>query len=63
MFLEKVIPMERENFSRTEYPAMEHNFLFKLSIDSGMKHLDIPASFLRKLTWTHSDKNPEPGMS
>lgn len=40
-----------ETCSRNEYPATECNFLFKLSIHIGMKHLVISTSFLRKHTW------------
>lgn len=61
IFLEKVIPMGIEICSRNEYPATECNFLFKLSIHTGRKHLGIPTSFLRKHTWT--DKNPKNYLS
>jgi len=63
MFLEKAIPMGIETCSRNECSATECNFLFKLSVHNGMKHLGIPTSFPRKQNWTHSDKNPETGTS
>lgn len=59
MFLKKEIHMGIETCSRNEYPATECNFLFKLSIHTGMKHLGISTSFLRKHTWIQLDKNPK----
>lgn len=43
----KLVPCNRMQFS-----------FFKLSRHSGTKHLGIAMSFLRKHTWTHSEKKP-----